>query len=71
MPIYQVDTKGEDAKRLVRAPSAPAAIAHCASERFSATLVRTVDDAAALLEAGVKIETVGAPAAETKPDAAE
>jgi hypothetical protein len=61
MPFYEITTKGEEAKRLIKAPSAKAAIQHCLDpSRFSARTVATVQDAADLFEAGVKIEHAGA-----------
>lgn len=64
MPIYQISTSGEDnaspdKQRLVKAPSASAAIAHCANQQFTAKLVTKVEDAAPLFAAGVKLETAG------------
>lgn len=68
MPIYKIKTTGEEKMRLVKAQSAPAAIAYCANQQFSAELVTSVEAAADLLEAGVKIETVGAVPAEPEPE---
>lgn len=68
MPIYQISTEGEEAKRLVKATSAAAAIAHCARARFKAEIVTKVEDAAPLFAAGVVLEDAKAPAADGKPD---
>lgn len=59
MPIYEITTKGEDAKRLVKADSAAQAIRHCAHDRFSARTISRVEEAADLIIAGVKVETTG------------
>jgi hypothetical protein len=60
MPIYEITTDGEEAKRLVKAVSNEAAIAHCARQKFTAKLVTKIEDAAPLFDAGVKLETAGA-----------
>lgn len=66
MPIYMIDTKGEEAKRLVKAESAAQAIRHCAKDVFTAKTVAKVEDAAELLAAGVKLEVVGPATAEAE-----
>lgn len=74
MPIYKIVTEGEEKARLVKAASAPAAIAHCARTKFSATLVRSVEDAADMISDGVSIEKAGAAdpgPKETAPPASE
>ena len=59
MPFYVITTKGEEAKRLVKAPSSAAAVKHCAEDRYSTELITTIDEAAPHFEAGVKLEKVG------------
>jgi hypothetical protein len=59
MPFYVVTTKGEEAKRLIKAPSSAAAVKHCAEDKYSTDLITTIDEAAPHFEAGVKLEKVG------------
>jgi hypothetical protein len=56
MPFYVVHTEGEEAERLVKAKSAADAINHCTKGRFSTRTITTIDEAAPLFEAGVKME---------------
>jgi hypothetical protein len=72
MPLYEITTKGEDAKRLVKAESAAQAVRHCAKEVFTARTISNVEEAADMFNAGVKIETAGVEAAtEEKPKGKE
>lgn len=59
MPFYVVTTEGEEAKRLVKAPSAAAAVKHCAEAKYSTQLISTIEEAAPHFEAGVKLERAG------------
>ena len=59
MPFYEVTTKGEEVKRLIKAPSAKAAIQHCVKDKFETRTVTSVEDAADLFMAGVTIEVAG------------
>jgi hypothetical protein len=56
MPFYVVTTTGEEAQRLVKAKSATDAIQHCTKDKFSTRTITTIDEAAPLFEAGVKME---------------
>lgn len=56
MPFFVVTTKGEEAKRLVKAKSSSAAVKHCVADRYSTETITTIDEAAELYEAGVKLE---------------
>lgn len=56
MPFYVVTTKGEEAKRLVKAQSAAAAVKHCTEGKYETQLISTIDEAAPHFEAGVKLE---------------
>lgn len=69
MPFYEITTKGEEAKRLVKAESAAAAIRYCARDKFQARTISSVDEAAGLFTAGVKVEDAGAepPAQKAEP----
>lgn len=77
MPFYEITTEGEEAKRLVKAGSAKAAIQHCTNpDKYSARTISSVEDAVDLFEAGVKVEHAGEPAkvepegkGQSKPDA--
>lgn len=60
MPIYEIETKGEDGKRLVKADSAARAIRHCAQDKFTARTISRAEDAAEIMNSGVKLETAGA-----------
>lgn len=74
MPVYEITTKGEKAKRLVKADSSAAAIRHCANGLFSARTISRVAEAADLFTAGVAIETAGEepkPEPEPAPEKAE
>lgn len=64
MPIYLIETKGEEKKRLVKADSAAGAIRHCAENLFTATTISSVEQAAEHFAAGVKLETAGEKAAD-------
>lgn len=59
MPIYLIETKGEDTKRLVKADSAAGAIRHCASSLFTATTIASVEQASEYFAEGVKLEKAG------------
>lgn len=59
MPLYEISTKGEDAKRLVQADSAAQAVRHCAQGMFAARTVSKPTDIAQLMSNGVKLETAG------------
>jgi hypothetical protein len=64
MPHYEVTEAGKAEKRWVKAPSAAAAIKHCMdASKFSTRTMTSVDDAADLINAGVKMEDATAPAA--------
>ena len=56
MPFYVVTTKGEEAKRLIKAPSSASAVKHCAADMFETQLISTIEEAAPHFEAGVKLE---------------
>jgi hypothetical protein len=56
MPFYVVTTEGEEKPRLVKARSQPDAIAHVTKGKFSTRTITTIDEAAPLFEAGVKME---------------
>lgn len=60
MPIYEITTKDEDGKRLVKAESAAQAIRHCSKDRFTARTVGKPEDVADLMAGGITLETAGA-----------
>lgn len=60
MPVFVVTTKGEEAKRMVKAPSAASAIRHCTADRYSTETISTIEEAAPHFEAGVKLENAEA-----------
>lgn len=69
MPFYEITTAGEEAKRLIKATSSAAAIRHCSDpDRYTARTITSVEDAADLFEAGVKIEHAGQPASQPEPE---
>jgi hypothetical protein len=69
MPFYEVKTEGEERKRLVEAPSAPAAIMHCARGKYTTRTLANLGDLADLFAAGVTVEKAGeAPAVEGAPE---
>lgn len=57
MPLYEITTKDEEAKRLVEADSAAQAVRHCANGMFSPRTVTKPTEIAQLMSAGVKLET--------------
>lgn len=59
MPLYEITTKGEEAKRLVEADSASQAIRHCSTAMFTARTIQKPSEAAALMKGGVELETAG------------
>lgn len=56
MPLYEITTAGEEAKRLVDATSSSQAIRHCAKGRYTARTIQKPTDVAALMSAGVAVE---------------
>lgn len=65
MPLYEITTKGAEAKRLIEADSASQAIRHCAQGMFTARTLAKPTDAARIMASGVELETAGeAPASE-------
>jgi hypothetical protein len=56
MPFYVVTTAGEEKERLVKAKSQQDAIAHVTKGKFETRTITTIDEAAPLFEAGVKME---------------
>jgi hypothetical protein len=67
MPLYKVATKGSDTNRLVEAASSQAAVSHCAHGLFTASTITKPADIAALMGAGVKLETAGVHPVEEPP----
>lgn len=66
MAIYEVTTKGVEAKRLVEADSAAKAIRHCSTGQYAARTVTKASEIAAMFQAGVKLEDANAePVVET------
>lgn len=68
MPLYEITTTGEDAKRLVEADSSAQAIRHCATGKFTARTIQKPAEIAALMGAGIKLERVGEQAGEPAGD---
>lgn len=70
MPLYEITTDGEEAKRLVDAESSAQAIRHCAAGKFTARTIQKPTEIATLMSGGVKLEKAGEaptePAAEDK-----
>lgn len=64
MPLYEIVTKGAEAKRLVEADSAAQAVRHCANDMFTARTVSKPTEIAHLMNSGVKLEKAG----ETPPE---
>lgn len=56
MPFYEVTQEGVEAKRLVKAKSSTDAIQHCTKDKFATRTITSIEEAAPLFEAGVKLE---------------
>jgi hypothetical protein len=60
MPLYEITTKDQEAKRLVEADSSAQAVRHCATGLFTARTISKPTEIAQLMSKGVVLETAGA-----------
>lgn len=67
MPLYLIETKGSDAKRLIDATSETAAIKHAATGVFTARRISKPTEVASLVTGGAKVETAGEVPADDPP----